>query len=133
MPAHETRRLGGLDPAITPGPSITAAASTNQVADRMYLELFKSRRRFASRHYAYWRTYRAIDAAIRLGMCWKITATTLESVKRSAQHARDASRSIFHLPAYCPFERTNDRAVSRSPPQSSPATRRTTCRIASGP
>ena len=68
------------------------AASTNQVADRMYLELFKSRRRFASRHYPIG-TYRAIDAAIRLGMCWKITATTL-SLLRGRLSTRDASRSI---------------------------------------
>ena len=67
-------------------------ASTSQVADRMYAELFKSRRRFASRHYAR-RTYRAIDAAIRLGMCWKIAAATL-SLMRGKQNAREASQSI---------------------------------------
>ena len=67
-------------------------ASTNQVADRMYVELFKSRRRFASRHYPRGR-YQAIDAAIRLGMCWKIAATAF-SLIRGRLSTRDASQSI---------------------------------------
>ncbi len=67
-------------------------ASTNQVPDRMYLELFKSRRRFASRHYP-GGTYRAIDLAIRLGMCWKILAATL-SLIRGRLSTGDAGRSI---------------------------------------
>lgn len=67
-------------------------ASTVQVADRMYLELFKSRRRFASQHYPRG-TYRAMDAAIRLGMCWKIAAATL-GFARGRLTAGDAGRSI---------------------------------------